>query len=126
MQTMDVVRSIIPGSLCIQADVSSLLSQTTLPFNPTRLIFFVLWFYLCLYFVQRAQFSPLVPQKYKSITYVISLVAGPVLFLFLLVADTIKKSAKSDSGILEIINQQVQNIIANIHPSGPGSLKKGM
>ena len=125
MQTMDVVRSIIPGSLCIQSDVSSLLSQTTLPFNPTRLIFFVLWFYLCLYFVQRAQFSPLVPQKYKSIAYVISLVAGPVLFLFLLVADTIKKSAKSDSGILEIINKQVQNIIANIHSIRPRLPKKG-
>jgi type II secretory ATPase GspE/PulE/Tfp pilus assembly ATPase PilB-like protein len=125
MQTMDVVLSIIPGSLCIQADVSPLLSQTTLPFNPTRLIFFVSWFYLCLYFVQRAQFSPLVPNKYKSIAYIISLVAGPVLFLFLLTADTIKKSAISDSSIIEIIKQQVQNIIANIRSIKPKLPKKG-
>jgi len=124
MQILDFILSFLTTPLFLsQAEVNSV-SEITLPFNPTRLVFFVVWFYLCLYFVQLAQFSPLVPQKYKSISYIISLVAGPILFLILIITDTAKKSSKGDSGFLEIIKQHAENIFANIRSIKPSLHKK--
>ena len=121
MQILDFIRSILPTTLCLsQAEVSSV-SETSLPFNPIRLLFFVAWFYLCLYFVQRAQFSPLVPKKYKSISYIISLVAGPILFLVLIIVDTAKKAANSNISLFEAIAEQLRSIISNIR-----SVKSGL
>ncbi|OHB83586.1 MAG: hypothetical protein A2Z38_06630 [Planctomycetes bacterium RBG_19FT_COMBO_48_8] len=125
MQILDFIRSIPPTQFCLsQAEVNSV-SETSLPFNPIRLVFFVVWFYLCLYFVQRAQFSPLVPKKYKSISYIISLAAGPILFLVLTITDTAKKSSKSNRSFLELIKQQVENIIASIRSIKPKLHNKG-
>ncbi|MHC4748221.1 MAG: hypothetical protein ACYS18_13040, partial [Planctomycetota bacterium] len=39
----------------------------SLAFNPIKLIFLIVWVYLCLYFVQRVEFSMLVPKNRKSI-----------------------------------------------------------
>lgn len=117
MQILDFIQTILPGSLHLSADSASLV--TSLPFNPIRLLFFVAWFYLCLYFVQRAQFSSLVPKKYKSIAYITSLVAGPILFLVLIIADTAKKSSRSDSSLFETIAEQLRNIIANLRSIKP-------
>jgi type II secretory ATPase GspE/PulE/Tfp pilus assembly ATPase PilB-like protein len=124
MQILDFLFRTIPFPFFLsQTEVSSV-SETSLPFNPIRLVFLVLWFYLCLYFIQLAQFSPLVPKKYKSIIYVISLFAGPVIFLFLLIVDTVKKSSKSDSSILEITKQQIEKIIENLRLIKPKIHKK--
>jgi len=124
MQILDFIRSILPTPLCLSQTEFSSVSETSLPFNPTRLVFFVVWFYLCLYFVQRAQFSPLVPKKYKSISYIISLVAGPILFLVLIIVDTAKKSSKGDSSLFKTIAEQLKNIIANIRSIKPGLRKQ--
>jgi len=124
MQILDFICGILPTPLCLsQAEAGSVL-ETSLPFNPIRLVFFVVWFYLCLYFVQCAQFSPLVPKKYKSIFYIISLVAGPALFLVLIIVDTAKKSSKGDRGFFEIIKQQAEKILANIRSIKPALHKK--
>jgi type II secretory ATPase GspE/PulE/Tfp pilus assembly ATPase PilB-like protein len=119
MQILDFIRNILRTPLCLSQTEFSSVSETSLPFNPTRLVFFVLWFYLCMYFVQRAQFSPLVPKKYKSISYIISLVAGPILFLVLIIVDTAKKSSKNESSLFETIAEQLRNIIANIRSIKP-------
>ncbi len=119
MQILDFIQIILPSTLCLPAEVNSVSLEISLPFNLIRLLFFVTWFYLCLYFVQRAQFSLLVPKKYKSIAYIISLVAGPILFLLLLIVDTAKKSSESDSSIPKIIAQQVKHIIANLRSIKP-------
>jgi len=119
MQILDFIQTILPSSLHLPAEVNSVSLEISLPFNPIRLLFLVAWFYLCLYFVQSAQFSPLVPKKYKSIAYIISLVAGPILFLLLLIVDTAKKSSESDSSIPEIIAQQIKNIIADLRSIKP-------
>ena len=119
MQILDFIQSILPSSLNLPAEVNSVSLEISLPFNPIRLLFFVAWFYLCLYFVQRAQFSPLVPKKYKSIAYIASLAAGPILFLLLLIVDTAKKSSKSDSSLFETIAEQLRNIIADLRSIKP-------
>ncbi len=89
-------------------------SLVPLPFNPIKLFILILWFYLCLYFVQCAQFGLLVPHKYKSIFCIISLFAGPALFLILLLVDAAKKSSKSGESTFAIIKQQIKNTIVDI------------
>jgi general secretion pathway protein E len=120
MQILDFIRSILQTQLCLSPTHASSVSEISLPFNPTRLVFFVIWFYLCLYFIQRAQFSPLVPKKYKSFSYIISLVAGPILFLVLLIIDTAKKASKSDISLFEAIAEQLRSIISSIRSVKPG------
>ncbi len=95
----------------------------TLPFNPIKLIVFVTWVYLCLYFVQRIQFSPLVPKRYKSIAYIIALFIGPIFLLILLIIDTAKRSSTGRASFLELFKQQIKNAIANIRSLQPAYAK---
>jgi len=124
MQILDFISNNLPPTLYLSSIQKSMVAETLLPFNPTKLVFFIIWFYLCLYFIQRAQFSPLVPKKFRSISYIIGLVAGPILFLFLLIIDTAKKSSKSDISFFETIVEQIRNIILNIRSAKPGLGKK--
>ncbi len=100
--------------------INPVLSIWTLPFNPVKLILLIAWVYLCLYFVQLVQFSPLVPKKYKSIAHILTLFTGPLLLLILFLTDAAKKSSVSGESIFLLIKQQVSNIIANIRSRRPG------
>jgi len=115
MQILDFIQNLSPSSFCsLPADVSLASFVTSLSFNPIKLLCLVIWVYLCLYFVQHTQFSELVPRKYKSIAYIITLFAGPILLLILLIVDTAKKSSQSNISIIEIIKQHLQQAITNI------------
>ena len=120
MQILDFISSILPDPLCLSSSQDSLTAETLLPFNPTKLIFLIIWFYLCLYFIQRIQFSPLVPKKYKSISYIISLVAGPLLFLVLVIVATAKNASKSNISLMEAVGEQLRSIVANLRSIKPG------
>ncbi|HCO95297.1 MAG TPA: type II secretion system protein GspE [Phycisphaerales bacterium] len=115
MQILDFIQSLIPNLPCLlRTETGPVLSIVSLPFNPLRLACLIVWIYLCLYLVQCFQFSPLVPQKYRPAAYIISLFAGPILLLILLIADTLKKSSQSKTGIFKILKQQLQNTFANM------------
>jgi type II secretory ATPase GspE/PulE/Tfp pilus assembly ATPase PilB-like protein len=119
MQILDAIQNLSPGSFCLSpADVGLTSSITSLPFNPIRLICLVIWVYLCLFFVQRIQFSPLVPYKYKPIAYITTLFTGPILMLILLIVDTAKRASRSNVSISEIIKLHIQQAIANIRSGG--------
>ena len=124
MHIMSVIQSVLSDSVYLPPDVASVLPGTSLPFSPARLIFFVFWFYLCLYFVQLAQFSLLVPKKYRLIVCTISLFAGPALFIFLLILDIVKKSTKTNISALELIKQHLKNSIIKILSIKPKLSKK--
>ena len=119
MQILNFISIILPTPLYLSSAQDSSVAETLLPFNPTKLVFFVIWFYLCLYFIQRIQFSPLVPKKYKSFSYIISLAAGPILFLVLLIVDTAKKASKSNISLIEALGEQLRSIIANLRSIKP-------
>jgi type II secretory ATPase GspE/PulE/Tfp pilus assembly ATPase PilB-like protein len=89
-------------------------SALSLPFSPVRLICLVVWVYLCLYFVQIVQFSPLVSKKFRPIANIITLFAGPLLLLGLLIADAAKKSSQGDQSLFEVLKDQIINALANI------------
>ena len=119
MQILDIIQNLSPGSFCLPpADVGLASSITSLPFNPIKLFCLVIWAYLCLFFIQRIQFSPLVPYKYKPAAYVLTLFTGPILMLILLIVDTAKRASQSNISISEIIKLHIQQAIANIRSGG--------
>jgi type II secretory ATPase GspE/PulE/Tfp pilus assembly ATPase PilB-like protein len=86
----------------------------SLPFNPVKLACLIGWVYLCLYFVQRVQFSSLVPKNYKSIANVATLFLGPVLLFVLLIVDVVKKSSEGHRTIFEILKERLQSASAGV------------
>lgn len=92
------------------------LAAVSLPFNPVKLACLVGWVYLCLYFVQWVQFSPLVSRRYKSIANTVTLFLGPVLLFILLVIDVIRRylESRSDSDVLGFIRQELAKAVDNI------------
>jgi len=79
----------------------------SLPFNPVKLFFLIVWVYLCLYFVQIVQFSPLVPKNHKAIISFATLFLGPIVLFLLLMAKIIRKSSESSS-IIETLKEQLR------------------
>lgn len=94
---------------------SSLLSFATLSFNPIRLILLVGWVYLCIYLVQRAYFSPLVPKNYKTMANVVTLFTGPLLLLTLFVIDAARKTRGTGDGFFLVLKRQIQQAVAALH-----------
>ena len=90
------------------------LSVVSLPFNPIRLLLLVAWFYLCVYLVQRANFSPLVPKAYRIYANVLTLLTGPALLLTLFIIDTAKKTRDTREGFLEVLKQQVRHALTAV------------
>jgi len=106
--------------------LSKILPPVSLPFNPIKLILLMGWVYLCLYIVQRVQFSSLVPKNKKTITSFIAIFLGPVLLLVLIIvilitaiAATISKPSKSQR-----MKERIQNAIANLKSSTLLGFKK--
>ena len=93
-------------------------SATLLPFSPVKLALLVGWVYLCLYLVQRVQFSALVSKKYKPVANITTLFTGPVLLLLLQIIETIRNIRASDENFIKTIMEQLQNLIASIKSSG--------
>ena len=125
MQFLDFIQNLSPSSFCtLPADAGCVSSITSMPFNPIKLICLVIWVYICLFFVQRIQFSPLVPYKYKPAAYIVTLFTGPMLLLILLIVDTAKKASRSNISISEIIRLHIQQAISNIRNRGSGRRRK--
>lgn len=99
---------------------------TSLPFNPIRFVLFIGWVYLCLYFVQRIQFSSLVPKHLKSIANIAALFLGPIVLFVLLITDSIKKSFEGRRNIFEVIKEHLLNVSAGIGSLHPDSKDKAM
>jgi general secretion pathway protein E len=100
------------------------LSSASLSFNPIKLVFLIGWIYLCLYFVQRVQFSSLVPNNYKSIANVATLFLGPILLFVLLAIDILKKSVEGRRSIFEILKEKLQDASAGVRSLRFGSKDK--
>lgn len=93
----------------ISVNSSAALSFLSLPFNPVKLFCFIGWVYLCLYFVQRVQFSSLVPKNRKLIANIATLFLGPIPLFVLLIVDVVSKSSESSS-VFEILKERLQSV----------------
>jgi len=120
MQTLAYIKCFPAGWSCLLlAGTSAASSTESLSFNPIKLVLLCGWVYLCLYFVQRVQFSLLVPNKHKTIAKIAALFVGPVLFFVLLIVDIGRQiSTERHRSVLEIIKQRLQNAFASRSPLG--------
>lgn len=80
------------------------LNPSILSFGPIKLFVLVGWFYLCLYCVQRVEYSTLVTERYKALVSVLSLVIGPFIFFVLSVADMTTKLQDGDIHFDDILS----------------------
>ena len=80
-----------------------------LPFDALRLLLLIAGFYVCMYFVQRTHFSPLVPHNYRTVADVVALLTGPLLLLVLFLRDTAHKSRRSRESFFDILKTQIQH-----------------
>jgi len=76
------------------------LSQISVPFNPIKLVLLIGWVYLCMYFVQRVQFSGLVPEKYKPAANTLTLFVGPFLLLTLMTIEILQKTRTGEENFI--------------------------
>jgi type II secretory ATPase GspE/PulE/Tfp pilus assembly ATPase PilB-like protein len=63
----------------------------TVPFSPAKVVFLILWFYLCLYSAQRSDESPLILNQYRALANTAALFVGPAVLFVLFVVDTVQK-----------------------------------
>lgn len=110
----------------IGAGPGAILSLTSLLFNPIKLVCLIGWVYLCLYFVQRVQFSSLVPKNHKSIAAVATLFLGPILLFVLLIVDMVKKSSEGHGSVFEILKERLQSASAGVRSLHFGSKDETM
>jgi type II secretory ATPase GspE/PulE/Tfp pilus assembly ATPase PilB-like protein len=96
---------------------ADLLATAALPFHPLRLAGLVAWFYICVYCVQRVEFSPLVPKAYKAYAHVLTLFTGPLLLFILLMVDTARKTRRSRLSFFEVLLQQLRSAWTVMHTS---------
>ena len=101
--------SAVSASVHYRLSLSSRLMGAELSFNPIKLLCLIGWVYLCLYFVQRVQFSPLVPEHRKSIANIVTLFVGPILLFVLMIVDMVRKYSEGGHSVLEIITDQIQS-----------------
>jgi len=83
-------------------------------FNPVKLLLLIAWVYLCMYFVQRVQFSPLVAKRYKSLANVVTLFLGPVLLFLLWTVSIFAKYRRGRYGFMELLRGEVERAISGI------------
>lgn len=95
-----------------QADVST---TVALPISLGRVFLLLVWVYLCLHLVQRVEVSPLVPNQYKSLLHVVTLFAGPLVFLGLVLVDS-GKSGDSGEPLADFF-QRIRRAVRSIWQS---------
>ncbi len=99
-----------PCATVFPIGIPDALGSADLSFNPIRLVLLIGWVYLCLYLVQRAYFSPLVPKSYKLPANVVTLFTGPFLLLVLFMLDTARKSRGTGDSFWLVLKRQIQHL----------------
>jgi general secretion pathway protein E len=99
----------ITSDILLSAGQSSLL-----PFSVVRLVLLVGWIYACLYTIQKLQFNPIAPKRFKTLINLIGLFFGPILFLILLILDTIFNYSGVQTGFVGKLKLQWQDTIENL------------
>ncbi len=114
MQTLGIISALKLLQLAGDVQGYPIPLLVSLPFNPIRLLLLVAWFYLCVYLVQRVNFSPLVPKDYKVYANVVTLFTGPVLLLTLFLIDTAKKTKENREGFFEVLTRQSRQVLISL------------
>ena len=71
--------------------LTSLPADKLLLFSPIKLVFLLVWFYLCMYSVARMEWGDLVEEKYKPVAKIFGFFVGPLIMFVLHFADIIRR-----------------------------------
>jgi len=82
--------------------------------SPVRLMLFVGYFYLCFYCTQKIQFSPMISARHKSLFTLATLVAGPFVFLGLIVARTVHLSIDTGANFAESFLKAMSDLFSGL------------
>jgi len=107
--------------------INPVYAQITAEINPIRLLVLIVWVYLGLYFVQRIEFSAVVPKHQKPIANVLTLVFGPIPLLVLLIMDVFKTPAEQRGSFFGALKDRLDAMterIKSIDILGGGNNKK--
>ena len=104
------IKSFQTGCICqLLAEASGGSSTSLWHFNPVKLTLLIGWVYLCLYCVQRVEFSPLVAKTFKPIANVMTLVLGPVVLALLAIFDATRRYLQGADSIARIFKEHVRS-----------------
>ncbi len=92
-------------------------SVTSLPFSPLKVTLLLGWVYASLYLVKRVEDSPLVPDKYRRIIYVVTLFFGPLVFLVLLLLEG-QQSGREGTYFTRLL-QRIKDVATRMRRRGP-------
>lgn len=113
MQTTAVLKILVfllPNSaFSAAASGSRAITAAALAFNPIKLILLIVWVYLCLYIVQRLQFSRLVPKNCKTAANLVALFLGPIFLAVLVTADIIFNYSGIHNGTTGRLKDKLHN-----------------
>ncbi len=109
---VSLIRSVTAG------DPGMAALSTTLPFHPVKFILLVSWIYLCLFFVQKVQYSPLITRQFRTPAMLITLFTGPVFLGALIIGAAVKKSMQTGADFIDILTEYAGTIITGIHKLG--------
>lgn len=85
-----------------------------LPFSPIKLGFLIVWFYLCMYLVQRFEFSPIISNRYKAWINLSMLVAAPVVLIVIFLISAIQKVQETGSSLFDALKSTLGSAVQSI------------
>jgi type II secretory ATPase GspE/PulE/Tfp pilus assembly ATPase PilB-like protein len=86
-------------------------ADSMLLFNPIKLAGLIVWVYVCLYFVNLAEFSSSVPKHRKALVNFLTLFLGPIPLSTLTLTRIVKRYAGGSHGILALVRQDFSRAI---------------
>jgi len=83
--------NLLEGLRDASGNICGVAGTTALPYNPFKTLFFIGWFYLCLYSVQRSDNSPLIRDSYRYVSNFAAIFIGPLHLIALFITDTVSQ-----------------------------------
>ncbi|OHB49873.1 MAG: hypothetical protein A2Y10_09630 [Planctomycetes bacterium GWF2_41_51] len=92
----------------------NLSAANELLFSPFKVGSLIVWFYICMYLVQRFEFSPLIDNRYKAWINLLMLVAAPFVLFLALAFEVFKKIQNTGSPLIEAVVSSLGNAVKSI------------
>jgi general secretion pathway protein E len=125
LQGLQGLQGGVPQYLTAAVEAAGAVDAVRLPFSVIKLLCLAAWVYLCMYTVLRIEYSPLVTERYKSITNIFGLLFGPFILFILIVADVVAKFQDGNIAFAEILKTTLGTAFhMNIRRRGKGGPKQ--
>lgn len=87
------------------------IAVSALPYSPYKIVFFIGWFYVCLYSVKRSDNSPLVNDRYRYFSNIAALIIGPLHLFVLFIGDTVQKLQDGELVLSEVPRHVLDSLL---------------